>query len=267
MSPEDEKARKTVYNKRWRDKHKVELLAKEQKWREERREELREKSRKWRLANIAKSLAWGRAGYKAKRDDLVDKKRAYNAARKDEINAKSRSYRTQNLVKVLERSAKYRDANREALREKGRAYQKTHPEVTRATSMRRIARKINATPAWVDHKAINAIYKECVRITQETGVRHSVDHIYPLHGRTVCGLHVSWNLRVITYLENCRKLNRLPSATEFPIYASVYSISTVACPACVTATPVCRTITGDPAGTAPATITMSVLVPTALVFS
>lgn len=62
-----------------------------------------------------------------------------------------------------------------------------------------------ATPSWVDTKAIKAIYAECKRITMETGVKHEVDHIIPIQGKKVCGLHVPWNLRVITKAVNARK--------------------------------------------------------------
>lgn len=62
-----------------------------------------------------------------------------------------------------------------------------------------------ATPEWVDMKAINAIYAEARRLTRETGELHVVDHIVPKIGKTVCGLHVHWNLRVIHWKENAAK--------------------------------------------------------------
>lgn len=65
-------------------------------------------------------------------------------------------------------------------------------------------------PPWVDLTAIAAIYAEAARITAETGVVHEVDHIWPLAGRDACGLHVPWNLRVITAVENRTKGNKAP---------------------------------------------------------
>lgn len=64
------------------------------------------------------------------------------------------------------------------------------------------------TPAWANHEAIERFYAEARRLTLETGVRHSVDHVVPINGRKVCGLHVETNLQVITHSANSRKSNR-----------------------------------------------------------
>lgn len=56
---------------------------------------------------------------------------------------------------------------------------------------------------------IMAFYIEAQRLTEETGIPHEVDHIIPINGKTMCGLHVPSNLRVITQEENRRKGNRL----------------------------------------------------------
>ncbi len=44
---------------------------------------------------------------------------------------------------------------------------------------------------------------------RETGIKHHVDYFYPLQGKTMCGLHVETNLRVIPALDNLRKSNRI----------------------------------------------------------
>lgn len=67
---------------------------------------------------------------------------------------------------------------------------------------------VDACPAWLsedEHAEIEAIYVEARRITAETGVPHQVDHIVPLRGKTVCGLHVPWNLQVLTAIQNRAK--------------------------------------------------------------
>lgn len=70
------------------------------------------------------------------------------------------------------------------------------------------ATKLRAMPAWLTdehHQQIRAVYAEARRLTEQTGTRHEVDHIVPLQGKIVSGLHVPWNLRVLTRDENNRR--------------------------------------------------------------
>lgn len=76
---------------------------------------------------------------------------------------------------------------------------------------RRHAKKIKAMPTWLTNshiKEIKNIYKLSQERSVETNIKHHVDHIVPLNGKDVCGLHVPWNLQVITASENCAKSNK-----------------------------------------------------------
>jgi len=70
--------------------------------------------------------------------------------------------------------------------------------------------KAQRTPPWItsEHVAqINAMNLEAKKLSLSTGVRHEVDHIVPLRGKTVSGLHVPWNLQIITKSKNASKRN------------------------------------------------------------
>lgn len=65
----------------------------------------------------------------------------------------------------------------------------------------RQARKIKAMPAWADKKEMNQIYSEA----RKMGSQYEVDHIVPLRGTLVCGLHCEHNLQIITRRANRQK--------------------------------------------------------------
>jgi hypothetical protein len=72
------------------------------------------------------------------------------------------------------------------------------------------SRRREATPVDLSleqKREIWAIYRECRRISKETGVPHEVDHIFPL---AKGGRHIASNLQIITAEENRRKSARLP---------------------------------------------------------
>ena len=120
-------------------------------------------------------------------------------------------YYAKNREKFRQRHKKYREANREVCNARSTAShlkrQKAEPEVYAARNAARLAAKLERTPKWADKKAIAEFYEEARRLTEETGVEHDVDHIIPLRGKLVSGLHVENNLQVITASENRKKKN------------------------------------------------------------
>lgn len=106
---------------------------------------------------------------------------------------------------ILASNAKWREDNIEQMRSIRKAWWEAHPEAPRYYQSVYRASKRRACPPWLSEEQlqeIRDIYKNCPP-------GHHVDHIVPLNGKTVCGLHVPWNLQYLPALENCRKSNRL----------------------------------------------------------
>lgn len=99
---------------------------------------------------------------------------------------------------------------REWFRSWDKAYSKTDKRKAyhAANQGERRAQKLRATPEWLsegDKASIREIYELAEFLTRTTGERHEVDHIVPLRHPDVRGLHVPWNLQVLTAIENARK--------------------------------------------------------------
>lgn len=80
----------------------------------------------------------------------------------------------------------------------------------RAAVAKRRARLLEATPVWVtkdEFRKIRELHAKAARLTIERGEPYHVDHILPLRGRRVCGLHVFANMQVLRATDNHRKSN------------------------------------------------------------
>jgi hypothetical protein len=70
------------------------------------------------------------------------------------------------------------------------------------------AKKQNKYPAWANKEEIKKIYAQAVLMEKETGIKYEVDHIIPLNGENVSGLHVHENLQILTKCKNIQKNNK-----------------------------------------------------------
>ena len=89
---------------------------------------------------------------------------------------------------------------------------KPHRQAARAAErMARIAAQLERTPPWADLMTIRQIYDTSHWITKVTGLEHHVDHIIPMRGKLVSGLHIAENLRVLPGPENLTKGSKFMS--------------------------------------------------------
>ena len=152
------------------------------------------------------------AEYRSKNPDkLREQNKEYRAKRRDQISAAKRDWRLKNAEAEADRDRRRRRQNPEKHRQRVREWAARNPEAVATRTVRRRARSSLAQPAWLDDAQLASIalkYKEARLMSQMTGVRHEVDHIVPLKGDTVSGLHVPWNLRVITLSHNRKKYSK-----------------------------------------------------------
>jgi 5-methylcytosine-specific restriction endonuclease McrA len=151
-----------------------------------------------------------------KEDWAIDNERRKAKPKSEAAKAAGRRYYEKNKALVKARANARPETERSSHKLK---YKQAHPELYKALTSVRKRRHREATPKWItaaQKLEMRKLYLTAMQLTKVTGVRHVVDHIVPLISPVVCGLHVPWNLRVITQDENLKKSNKLidtPSTT------------------------------------------------------
>ncbi|MCK5615954.1 hypothetical protein KAR91_79560 [Candidatus Pacearchaeota archaeon] len=152
-------------------------------------------------------------GYRAtkagKTKEATSGKVWYDAHREEQVES-FKEYRKKNLKKVKCKQRDWYEDNKEHTLARMREYYQTHKAEVRTLNARYRAKKLQATPSWVNFDKIKEFYKEAQLLTEKTGIPHEVDHVYPLRGKICCGLHTENNLQVITMEENRNKSAKMP---------------------------------------------------------
>lgn len=121
-----------------------------------------------------------------------------------------RQYHSDNSEKIIAKAAKWVQENRRRHNDKCNKWAKNNPGKVNAQTARRYAAKTRATPKWLDADQLwllKEAYDLAKRREIALGFKWEVDHIVPLRGKTVSGLHVPWNIQVIPATTNRRKSN------------------------------------------------------------
>jgi hypothetical protein len=159
----------------------------------------RERYRAWREKNKEYAISVSREYYEANKETIRERARQQYAEQPE----KHQAYRQRMSKERAAQIAVWKKANAGRVREQN---SRRYAERKRAAAL--------ISKQYKDEMA--AIYEEAARISRETGVPHHVDHIAPLRGKTVSGLHVPWNMRVVPAHENLSKGARVNAALIQP---------------------------------------------------
>ena len=144
-----------------------------------------------------------------KEDWAIDNEKRKEKPKSEASKEAGRRYYKKNREAVIARAAARPHEEVRGYKEK---YKQANPELYKALTSVRKRRHRAATPKWITKEeklAMRQLYLEAQRLTKLTGERYVVDHIVPLINDSVCGLHVPWNLRIMTQEENLKKSNKL----------------------------------------------------------
>lgn len=157
--------------------------------------------------------------YKSYRDgrkeEISKYHREFHAENREKRNAKNREF--YNKVKSTPEFKKvrrdYQIKYQQIANTKNRIRNRSQPAKIAAKAAKRRCAKRNATPNWLTKEHFEEI-QEFYTLAQELawlneGEVFHVDHIIPIRGKNVCGLHVPWNLQLLPATKNLRKSNKL----------------------------------------------------------
>jgi hypothetical protein len=173
---------------------------------------INEKKRKYIQENIEKVQQY-RKEYWAKNKEKLQEKRPrsywkeYYLTHKD--NYKEYKERTKEYQENYRKE--YYAKHKEKDNESNRRWHKENKDAAAALRAKRRAAKLKRTPKWLtkeDYEKIKSIYALAVFLNETTDNEWHVDHIIPLQGKLVSGLHVPDNLQVIPARENLIKKNK-----------------------------------------------------------
>ena len=159
-------------------------------------EKLKEYKKLWYAKNKEKCVLRSKEHYEKHKEEKKEYQRKWREENRETHRAYSRQWNKENPEKARERLTKWYEAN-PGMRAVYGAQRKKHIAL--------------ATPDWLsDHDIlrIKGTYQVCAMRRNESDIDWHVDHVVPLRGKTVCGLHVPWNLKIIPAKENMSKGNK-----------------------------------------------------------
>lgn len=135
----------------------------------------------------------------------------YKNKAKDKILAYLKDWRNNNKDYISNYRSEYKQNNKDKLSARKKSYRLKNASKISSLNAKRRAAKLKRIPIWTsqkDMKYIETLYLSAKRITKCIGIQFHVDHIIPLQGQLVSGLHTPSNLQIISSNLNLSKHNK-----------------------------------------------------------
>lgn len=181
---------------------------------------------KYARENPQKIKKTKRKSYEKNRQKNLEYAKKYRLENKEAVASRDREYRKINAAKIAKQRSKHRENNKEILSQrwldwaeknrdylkkyrienaehiqnKNKRYYEANKHKYYAWCRQRQAAKQNATPSWLTQEQKNnmiEMYWLANDLKAVSGQEYHVDHIIPLRGKNICGLHVPWNLQIL----------------------------------------------------------------------
>jgi hypothetical protein len=149
---------------------------------------------------------------KEKAEELFSKRKEYRQSNAETIAERKRAAYLSDIDRQRESRKEWQRNNPEKVAARNARWKKANPDKVLASTIKRLSHIQRATPSWANEFFIAEAYHLAKVREKVLGGKWHVDHVIPLRGKTVCGLHVENNLQVIPATMNLRKGNRLQSA-------------------------------------------------------
>jgi hypothetical protein len=138
---------------------------------------------------------------------LKEYKRNWAKNNPEETKLRKKKTYQKNIETIKKYSRYYYQKNAEEKREYTRQWKKANPEKRNAMEAKRKASKMQRTPIWANQSEITMWY-EVAEVLSRSGIKFHVDHVVPLQGKTVSGLHVENNMQILPAYINISKHNQ-----------------------------------------------------------
>lgn len=167
--------------------------------------------REYKKKNEQKLKDYHQARYLSRRDEYRESARENYKNNAESYKQRAKNWALNNPEKRKEIARNWVRKNEDKRYLTQRNSRLANPGYYAAHYKARQQRKRQAMPAWANEESIKAMYRQSAWVTMVTGVKHHVDHYYPLKSELVCGLHVEQNLRIIPAFDNLSKGNSFPT--------------------------------------------------------